>query len=255
MHEINWNKLGLLPAVIWMACTLNAAAQQKPPAYQKKEHWDVLYLKNGSVIKGTLISRDAGTVRLENRLQDTLVYPAADVDRITRVPRPLKVSREGFYNISEAGIQFSGDKGLLLRTIVGYRFAWLWQAGAGIGLDDYTMRSVPVFADFRYDFSRKDLTPFVYAGAGISIPWPSAEQLPGSHRAEKKIPGLYVHAGLGYKIRLPGSHAIHFAVGYSLANMKTRDPIRDWRTGEPLGTYTTNNYSYNRVTISAGFAF
>jgi|GEM_PF-1117722 len=238
--------LGLLPA---------ANARQQTQPRQSKHHWDVLYLKNGSVIHGTVLAYDSATIRMENQVKDTLVYPVQDVARVARMPRPLLVSRQGVYGIMEAGVQFSGDEGLVLRAIAGYRFAWQWQGGIGIGLDDYELRSVPVFADIRYDFSRKTHSLFTYAGAGISMPWPSSEQLVRNEDPEKKIPGLYVHAGLGYKIRSGHNNSLHLSAGYSYASMTTKYPIRNWTTGEPLGTYTTYNYSYNRVTITLGYSF
>ena len=90
----------LILAGLFTLLALGAAAQQKPVKPRKQpQHWDVLYLKNGSVIKGTIIDSSAAGVKLENRIQDTLVYSAQEVERITRVPRPLKISRKGFYGI------------------------------------------------------------------------------------------------------------------------------------------------------------
>jgi len=255
MNRTNRQALILLLAGLLLSLLPAAHAQHPAQPRPLKQHWEVLYLKNGSVIHGTLLAYDSATIRMENQVKDTLVYPAQDVARVARVPRPLQVSRQGFYGIMEAGVQFSRDEGLVLRAIAGYRFAWQWQAGIGIGLDDYELRSVPIFADIRYDFSRKTNSLFSYAGAGISMPWPSGEQLIGNEDPEKKIPGLYVHAGLGYKIRSGYNHSLHLSAGYSYASMITKYPIRDWSTSEPLGTYTTYNYSYNRVTITLGYSF
>ncbi|GAA0528936.1 LSm family protein [Chitinophaga japonensis] len=254
MNRSSKHALILLLAVLLLGL-LRVASAQQPRQQQSKHHWDVLYLKNGSVIHGTVLAHDSTNIRMENQVKDTLVYPAQEIAQVVRVPRPLRVSRQGFYGMIEAGAQFSRDEGAVLRAVAGYRFAWQWQAGIGIGLDDYELRSVPVFADIRYDFSRKTHSLFLYAGAGISMPWPSGEQKIGNEDPEQKIPGLYVHAGLGHKIRLRNNNSLHLSAGYSYASMTTKYPIRDWRTGEPLGTYTTYNYSYNRVTITLGYSF
>lgn len=226
-------------------------AQQKPAQHMR----DVVYLKNGGVIRGVVIATTDSTIKMENRIRDTLVFAASEVANIIQEKVMPKISAHGFYVISEVGGQFSGDKGLVIRCIPGYRFAYQWQAGAGIGLDDYQMRSAPVFADLRYDFSRHDRTFFVYSGAGAAFPWPSDKQLINMMEPDKKEAGFYLHAGLGYKLRWLYNDAFHVSAGYSQTAMKLKYAIRDWSTGEPLGTYTTYNYSFNRVTITVGCTF
>ena len=218
---------------------------------------DVIYFKNGSVIRGHIFSTGGGNIRIENRVKDTLVFTSEEVLRIVQEKVRPKISEHGFYNINEAGMQFSDRKGLVLRCIAGYRFAYQWQVGAGIGLDDYQIRSAPVFADIRYDFSRDDRTFFVNGAAGISMPWPTDNQsgIYGRKQPEKKLPGVYVHGGVGYKFRWKNNDAFHFSAGYSYAAMKTKYAILDWQTGRDLGTYTTYNYTFSRVTVLIGFTF
>jgi hypothetical protein len=241
--------------LIWLALPANAQRKATRTQPVKKDYWDVLYLKNGSVIKGMLIDSSSATVKIENRINDTLVYTSAEVERITRMPKPLLVTRQGFYGMGEAGIQFSGDEGAVLRAIGGYRFAYQWQAGVGIGLDDYTVRSVPVFADLRYDFSRKPQTLFAYAGAGAAIPWISDDQHPFTAKPNKTTPGFYAHAGLGYKIRMKFNNSLHISAGYARTSMSAEYPFIVWGMGGPMETYQTYNYSYNRVTILLGYSF
>lgn len=243
------NYTGLLLMASFLAMHAFTAEAQQRPSRQKKPdaYWDVLYLKNGSIIKGTIIDSSATAIKLENRIQDTLVYSIQEIKGTGKAPKPLKVSEQGFYGTLEAGIQFSDTQGAVLRALAGYRFNWQWQAGVGIGLDDYSIRSAPVFGDLRYDFSRKDKTMFMYAGAGASIPWPTKTQWTRSVDT-KKSPGLYIHTGLGYKIRLKDSHSVHISAGYAHAGMTLK-----YRSG--METYTSNNYSYNRVTILLGYSF
>jgi hypothetical protein len=239
----------LLLAGLFSLPAFRANAQHKPPRAKKQQgYWDVIYLKNGSVIKGTIIDSTATGIRLENRIQDTLVYSAQEIAGTGKASKPLKISRRGVYGMMEAGVQFGDSQGAVLRAIAGYRFGWQWQAGAGIGLDDYSIRSAPVFGDIRYDFSRKDKTLFAYGGAGASIPWPTKSQGPVWYPPGKKNPGLYLHTGLGYKIRLEHNHSVHISAGYAHAGMSLK-----YQTGSE--TYSTYNYSYNRVTILLGYSF
>jgi hypothetical protein len=243
----NYLKILLLAGLFCLPVSM-ANAQQKPPRAQKQAYWDVIYLKNGSVIKGNIIDSSATAIKLENRIQDTLVYSAQEIAGTGRVPKPLKVSRQGFYGMMEAGIQLGDSQGAVLRAIAGYRLGWQLQTGIGIGLDDYSIRSAPVFGDIRYDFSRKDRTLFAYGGAGVSIPWPTRKQLPLWYAPIKKDPGLYLHTGLGYKIRMEHSHSVHISAGYAHTEMSLKYPAGN-------ETYSTFNYSYNRVTILLGYTF
>lgn len=159
----------------------------------------------------------------------------------------------GFYNIDEVGIQFSDKKGLVLRAIGGYRFNSHLQAGVGVGLDDYTLRSVPVFGDVRYDLNGTKNTFFAYGGAGISFPWITSNQFPGYYgkHPDKTVPGFYGHAGIGYKIRT-GKNDFHIAVGYSRAAMKLKyESVAIWPQPVLLG-YTSYEYKFNRISIVAG---
>lgn len=243
----NYLKILLLAGLFSLPASMTNA-QQKPRGKKQQPYWDVIYLKNGSVIRGTIIDSSATGIKLENRIQDTLVYSAQEIAATAKTPKPLKVSRQGFYGMMEAGVQFGDSQGAVLRAIAGYRFGWQLQTGVGIGLDDYSIRSAPVFGDIRYDFSRKDKTLFAYGGAGVSIPWPTKKQWPTWYAPAQKDPGLYLHTGLGYKIRMEHSHSVHISAGYAHAEMSLKYP-----TGNE--TYSTFNYSYNRVTILLGYSF
>jgi hypothetical protein len=215
---------------------------------------DVLYFKNGSVIRGHIFSNELGVVKIENRVKDTLVFNSSEMDSIKQEKVYPKITPNGFYNIDEGGLQISDRKGSVWRCIAGYRFAYQYQVGVGIGLDDYQARSVPVFADFRYDFSKEERTFFSYAGGGIAFPWLTRKQWSKQNSSEpdKNIPGEYVHAGLGYKFRWRYNSSMHISVGYSHAAFKTKTSLIDWTTRQPTGNFTTTDYSFSRLTVMIG---
>jgi len=215
---------------------------------------DVLYFKNGSVIRGHIFSTENGVLKIENRVKDTLVFNRAEMDSVKQEKVYPKIATNGFYNIDEAGLQFSDKKGSVWRCIAGYRFAYQYQIGVGIGLDDYQARSVPVFGDLRYDFSKEERTFFSYAGAGKAIPWLTRKQwsLQNSREPDQNVAGTYIHAGLGYKFRWRYNSSFHLSAGYAHAAFKTKTAVLDWQTQRPLGTFTTTDYTFNRVTVMMG---
>lgn len=215
---------------------------------------DVLYFKSGSVIRGHIFSNENGVVKMENRVKDTLVFKEGEIDSIKQEKVHPRISSNGFYNIDEGGLQLSERKGSVWRCIAGYRFAYQYQVGVGIGLDDYQARSVPVFGDLRYDFSRAERTFFSYAGGGKALPWLTRKQWSSqnSREPDKNVAGAYVHAGLGYKFRWRYNSSLHISAGYSHAAFKTRTSIIDWPTQQPTGNFSTTDYSFNRLTLMMG---
>jgi len=154
--------------------------------------------------------------------------------------------KKKFYNIDEGGIQFSDSKGAVVHIIGGYNVTDQLQAGVGVGLDDYKIRSLPVFGDVRYNFTKKKNTFFAYSGAGVAFPWPTHSQYPypfSDKAPDKNTGGLYAHAGIGYKI----NGDFHIAVGYSHAAMKLKYSMYD------SPDYISYENSFNRITIVAGF--
>src|SRR5215208_3876452 len=57
-----------------------------------------------------------------------------------------------------------------LQSINGFQKGNLF-AGMGIGLDYYLYRTVPLFADFRYEFGKNKNKFFAYADGGINFDW------------------------------------------------------------------------------------
>ncbi|MBL7741387.1 MAG: hypothetical protein JNK14_19335 [Chitinophagaceae bacterium] len=97
-----------------------------------------------------------------------------------------------------------------------------WFAGVGAGADLYKFTSYPVFADLRMSFG-KGLAGFVYANGGYNI-----SDGANSHNnnffktTDKFTGGLYMDAGVGYRIKLGTMHQLLFSAGYSQKNLSNR---------------------------------
>src|SRR5687768_648308 len=57
-----------------------------------------------------------------------------------------------------------------LQTVNGFQKG-PWFAGVGLGLDYYLYRTVPLFADVRYEFGKNKNKFFVYGDAGMHFNW------------------------------------------------------------------------------------
>src|SRR5215217_9329028 len=76
-----------------------------------------------------------------------------------------------FSSINQFGIlKGASDQTFEVQSVNGIQYK-SWFIGAGIGIDNYALKTVPVFIDFRKTVCNKKQTPFIYADLGASFPW------------------------------------------------------------------------------------
>lgn len=157
---------------------------------------DVVYLKNGSVIHGSVVEVTPSTVTIVNGLGDRMVFDMPGVERI--VKEQLPVAAGGFAPADEEPrrddlgcpargyrgfVDFNIMEGFLVRdegydghyshvgilTTHGFQFNPKIFVGAGMGVlwqadtnqsDDFDC-IVPVYSAFRCDFLARKVSPFV----------------------------------------------------------------------------------------------
>ncbi|MEO5995740.1 MAG: hypothetical protein ABIN89_03465 [Chitinophagaceae bacterium] len=154
----------------------------------------------------------------------------------------------------------SKNSSFALQTILGgaYKNSFL---GAGIGIDYYRFRTVPVFADLRHQFGSGPRKFFLYGDIGYNLDW-----LTDKNKEQENIyswsstnnfkGGLYYDAGIGYKFALKNSDAFVISTGYTFKKLKNKTP----ETRCPfLGTCSmeidTYKYYLSRWVIKAGWSF
>ncbi|MGB8192802.1 MAG: hypothetical protein WCF67_12820 [Chitinophagaceae bacterium] len=124
-----------------------------------------------------------------------------------------------FSSINQVGLLEGSDRSSFnLQTINGLRYK-TWFAGAGVGLDKYHTRSIPVFFDLRKDLLKKWNTPFIYGDIGVNLPWTKKSEDGWWLRSEFDR-GAYYDAGIGYKLNLGKGRALLFSGGFSLKKMR-----------------------------------
>lgn len=162
-----------------------------------------------------------------------------------------------FHSINSIGVA-NGSNGAaaVMQTVNGFRKGPLF-AGVGLGLDYYQYRTIPLFADVRYEFGTKKNKLFAYADAGINFSW-----VDGTYDDEVGIwwgnpsdfsNGLYTDAGIGLTTSFRNGNAFVLSLGYSRKTMKETFAYFDWQTNEPVTD--VNTYRFNRILIKLGFSF
>jgi hypothetical protein len=212
----------------------------------KKE--DVIYLKNESVIRGTIIDRNDTRIKIQAGDGSIWVYATGEIIRVTKENKygSYEYNRKGFAHFTELGPLVAGKTSIdgvttaafSFQTVNGYRFSQYLFAGAGVGVDLYaTQTMVPLIASLRGDFSVKGtVIPFYIAEGGYSI------NITQSSPGNTDFKGGVTYAfGLGAKI--PFNRSAGFLVSFA---------YRYQASSYYLNT-VKKEIQYNRLAIRAGF--
>lgn len=163
-----------------------------------------------------------------------------------------------FHSInSVALVNGSNAVSAALQTVNGFQHKSFF-AGIGAGLDYYLYRTVPVFADLRYEWGKNRNKFFVYADGGINFSWAQdyfyvQPVIREGNRTNRFDNGLYADAGFGYAVMLKNKMAIILSAGYSHKGLKESYTYRDWRSGE--WQTDVNTYRLNRIVLKTGWRF
>lgn len=176
---------------------------------------EVVYLKNGSVIKGVIVEQ-IPNVSLKIKTSDgsLIICNMDDVSKITKEERYKRDYRQnprntlkGYKGFVDLGYVVdlsdnNADK-IEISTSHGYQFNNYFYLGGGAAVDFYTdadLISVPIFADFRANFINKKVTPFADVKLGYSV---------------GDVEGLYATTGVGVRFSLKGKKAINLKLEYN----------------------------------------
>jgi hypothetical protein len=139
----------------------------------------------------------------------------------------------------------------LIQTINGIQYKG-WFAGIGAGIDYYRFRSIPLFLDIRKNILNKNLSPFVYADAGIHFPW--AKDNESFYGGSKMSNGLYYDAGIGMNFSIRKNQGFTFSAGYSYKFAKETASWPIYCVMGPCPEYKqTRSYDLNRLSMKLGW--
>ncbi len=156
--------------------------------YQKTSHFErgYIYLKDGSVIKGSyLYSPGMDKIRI-NSGKNSMVLDSSEIEKISRM-RPAReysgeeISEEftvkppRFFNITDAGLLVgnpdnSQSAPLVFGTAMFYNFHGNFSAGAGLGVEFLKETYVPLSLNLMYKLKSTRVTPYINFQAGYQVP-------------------------------------------------------------------------------------
>lgn len=163
-------------------------------------------------------------------------------------------------SINQVGLLAGGSTNSLgWQSVNGISFG-TFSVGAGVGMDYYHFKTIPLFADVRKNLWDRKQTPFMYLDIGTNLPsdrFVSESQWHKSTYGE----GLFYDIGIGYKWTLTGRLGLNLAFGYSQKNINETQKVAYW-SWPILGTISEENwntsyfkYSFRRLGFKAGLSF
>lgn len=222
----------------------------------QKGYQDVIYLKNGSVVRGMVVEQVPGvSIKIETPDRSVFVFAMADVERITKetiergAVANAGVSR-GYQGLVAVGYgigvkQYGLDRAKV-DVVNGYRSGPHLMAGLGFGLRAYTGDTaatllVPLFVQVRFHFLDRKITPYLAVQGGTAFDANDGFQTMGP----------LFGGELGVSIRSGKRTMLHFGPGFELQSLRT------YREGDYASRYRPVERQVNSgaVDINVGLAF
>lgn len=204
--------------------------------YAQKSRKDVVYLKNGSVIKGQIINTfPTGQVQIKKGDNSYQVFEPTQFDSISTVNR----IHPSYFNLTEVGILAGNSNNkyaaqFSLMNISGWQFKKHFSMGAGAGVEFFSETYLPVVADLRYSFILHRMNPFfgLQTGYSFAITKPDSAFMyysdqvlnpvgnpPGKYVGVRANGGFLFNPFVGFCTALGENLALSFSVGYRIMRL------------------------------------
>ncbi|MEN8139467.1 MAG: hypothetical protein ABFR62_13670 [Bacteroidota bacterium] len=214
---------------------------------------DAVYMKNGSIIKGNIISQDESTIKVETLCGNIFVYNIEEVDETKRENyTPFGNQKDkGYYNYTSMGmlIGSSSDEQTSVFSILmehNYQFNKNIAAGAVTGIEWFNTSMLPVGANLKLIYpTNNNMSLYLGASGGYSFP---LEDLKLDQFVVKETKGGWFGSSeVGVVFPSSGNANLFVALGYRYQDMSF---VREeWWTED-----VERKITYNRLSLKVGIS-
>ncbi len=254
---MNILKSSLHPLVILLFLSIQLVFMSSANA-QRFE--DVVYLSNGSILRGSLIPDSiSGKVKILSHSGDLWVFDRSELDSLTRE----KLFEYKALQFNKPGLEFGVNGELLIRSgnsaigsavipglsvLLGYRYNSYLTASGEVGMEFYERMEIPISAGIRIRSNIRSLSPLLILRAGYTIP--------GEKRANdwdysyKSYGGLHSTIGAGVERILNDNASFLFTFSYHFQKLNYHlTPLHQWVQERD------RTEAYSRVRLTIGYVF
>lgn len=222
-------------------------------SYSQTKMTDVVYLKNGSIIRGLIVEQVPNqSMKIKTSDGSIFNFQMNEIEKITKEESTRSRSTSifssrnevedysgKFRGIVDLGYIAGGIKGPEFCFSLGYQINNYLFAGAGAGVEyatDLETAVIPVFVDIRSNLMTGSVLPFIALRTGYSF-------------MPEYSGGFYCHPFAGVKFMTGGRKAISLAIGWSTTKYKHE-------FGYDYGYKTASiKYKINAFTLKIGYEF
>jgi hypothetical protein len=229
-------------------------------AIAQKATEDVLYLKNGWILRGKITSAPADSlVKIQTRDQNLFVFSRPEISKMQQEPiqheRNYNIFYQwrGFSHYTELGSIIANNSAsgsaFTFQTVNGYKFnPWVF-TGLGIGLESFDNQSLlPLFGSFRGDLVHQGgFIPFYFVDGGYAFDLSGEGNING--QTTRYRGGALFATGLGTKLIIGNHSGLLMSVGYRYQ----RTSFEQEYFGGGGNSKTVTNY--RRIVIGLGLTF
>lgn len=242
-----WKISGILLVGLLCACITGLRAQQlKEPV--------ILTLKNGSVLKGTLLQQTEGVYEIGIGSSARMSIPEEYIAQV-EADKPV---RNKAYVLLQSGLFFGQRQQNDVESILvapslqlsaGYSYRYWLQFGAGAGIEWYGKISVfPVFGELRGNILDKAFTPYYNLKLGGSF-----ASVKNDSRYQHAEGGLMAEAQAGLNIDLK-DFSWQLGGGYHHQQVKLSGTVPSWGWGG-MDHSRTQTRNLRRLILTTSFRF
>jgi hypothetical protein len=212
---------------------------------------DVIYLYNGSIIKGKIIENTSVRVRIETCCGNVLAFPNTEVERTAQEPVKnvgKSIKQKGYMNFTSMGVlvgSSSNDKAAPFSAIMehSYKFNKYFAAGGLIGFELLNETTFPVALNLKAFLPLTTGNLFLDVSGGYSL----STEKPDQYEVKKASGGVMFTSEVGYIIPVTENAGIYLAIGYRYNELNYK--VEEWW----MNTADRTIY-FNRISIRLGIS-
>jgi hypothetical protein len=221
---------------------------------QKKITEDVIYLKNGSIIRGKIIENKPNeTIKIKTTDRNEWVFRQEEIEKIQteeyKPEREFFSKNKGIYYVISTGLiignrnNWNTNLNFTNYFAAGYKFHRLLGVGGAAGLDvTDDILFFPLMLETRGNLLDKAVTPYYFVQAGYSLPVNS------SNSGDKELKGgVIFNPSLGLQFSLSKDVAMLLDAGIKIQKYHTYMQTR--------GGDIKRDITLRRLTMRLGFIF
>lgn len=197
-------------------------------SFGQSNYQDVIYLKNGSIIRGVIIEQIPNkSIKIETADRSVFVFQMDEIEKLTKEAIPSKWGgsisnsglQPGYKGIVELGYNFGIDYKSMnrfkLNIINGYQINPYFSLGLGTGLRYHFSIEfnrgkmvIPFFADFRANFLNYKVSPYLSLGIGYSFD--ATDDFEGE--------GILLDPTVGVSFEISDNSSMNVGLGFEMQN-------------------------------------